>query len=147
MRKGKYRKAVFLLTYSKTKKGIEYLILKRKEHWKGWEFSKGGIEKGETKLQTVKRELHEESGLKPLNIKRFNYSGKYPYKKLLPDRPGYIGQTYSLYAVRVKKGRVSMDKSEHNGYKWVDFKTAEKKLTWPDQRKAMGIVHKWLEKN
>jgi len=49
MAKGKYRKAVFVLLYSKTKKWIEYLLLKRKLHWKGWEFPKGKIEPGEKK--------------------------------------------------------------------------------------------------
>ena len=39
-----YRKSVFIVVYRKTEKGILYLILKRKLHWVGWEFPKGGIE-------------------------------------------------------------------------------------------------------
>ena len=50
----KYRKAVFIVTYLKTKKGIKYLILKRKLHWVGWEFPKGGLEKKEKKIQGAK---------------------------------------------------------------------------------------------
>jgi len=103
MAKGKYRKAVFVLLYSKTKKWIEYLLLKRKLHWKGWEFPKGKIEPGEKKVETARRELKEETGHRALRIKKFNYSGKYNYKKTLKDRPGIIGQTFSLFAAEVKR--------------------------------------------
>src|SRR3989344_1192122 len=44
----KLRKGVFIIVYRKEKDKLSYLILKRKLHWKGWEFPKGGIEKGET---------------------------------------------------------------------------------------------------
>ena len=61
----KYRKAVFAVTYYITPEGkIEYLILKRKKHWKGWEFPKGKIEKFETKKAAARREVNEETGLK-----------------------------------------------------------------------------------
>src|SRR3972149_5484165 len=122
----KYRKAVFILTYAKTKKGIQYLLLKRKLHWKGWEFPKGKIERGEDKIETARRELKEETGHKALKIRKFNFSGKYKYQKLLPDRPEIKGQTFSLYAAEVKKGKVTLDPKEHKGHKRVDFKTALK---------------------
>jgi len=148
MAKGKYRKAVFVVGYAITgKKKIEYILLKRKLHWRGWEFPKGKIEKGENKPETARRELKEETGLKPVNgIKKFNYSGKYNYNKVLTDRPGIIGQTFSLYAAKVKKGKVSLDKKEHSGYKWVKYEQALKMLKWPNQRKSLKIVNKWLIK-
>ena len=67
----KYRKGIFVVVYSKTKNKIEYLILKRKLHWKGWEFPKGGKRIYETLQMAVKREVKEETGLKPLKIKSF----------------------------------------------------------------------------
>ncbi len=66
----KHRKGIFLVTYSKENGKTKYLILKRKLHWKGWEFPKGGIEPGESIKKTIKRELKEETGLKPLMIKK-----------------------------------------------------------------------------
>ena len=86
----KYRKGIFIVTYSKTKKGFVYLMLKRKLHWKGWEFPKGGLEKGEDCEEAVLREVKEETGKKPFNIKKFNLSGKYKYKKGLEDRKEVI---------------------------------------------------------
>lgn len=143
----KFRHAVFGVAYSIDRKGkIEYILLKRKKHWKGWEFPKGKVERFETKKKAVKREVHEETGLKVLKIKRFNEKGLYLYHKKLKDRPGVVGQTYHLFAVNIKKGnrKLKLDKIEHNGYKWVGFREAQKKLTWPNQRKCLKIVDNWL---
>ncbi len=143
----KYRKGVFFVVYAKNKKGnIEYLILKRQLHWKGWEFPKGGIEKKETHLSTIKRELKEETGLVPLNFRKFNIKGKFKYHDRLEDRPEQIGQTFeSLYAVEVKKKKIKVDEIEHNDSRWVDFNSAGKLLTWDNQKKSIEIVNKWLK--
>lgn len=148
MKKGeKYRKAVFIVTYLSTKQGIEYLILKRKLHWKGWEFPKGKIERFETKRKTVKRELKEETGLTPIKIKKFNIKGKYKYQKILLDRPNYRGQTYELFSAEVKNKKVKVDNYEHTDYKWLSFKKVIKKLTWPNQRKCLKIVNNFINES
>ncbi len=144
--KGKYRHAVFVVVYSKTEKGIEYLLLKRKHHWTGWEFVKGKIEKFETKRMTARRETKEETGLKILKIKKLNIHGSYKYKKGLKDRPGVIGQTYHLFFVEVRKGKVKIDRKEHSGYKWLAFNEAVKKLTWNNQKRCLKIVNNIISK-
>jgi len=152
MIKRKYRGAVFILGYAitgKAKNKIEYILLKRRLHWKGWEFPKGKIEAGENKIQTARRELREETGLSPVDghVKKFNFSGKYRYPKLLSDRPGTIGQTFALYAAETKKnGKIKLDLKEHSGHKWVDYKTAMKMLRWSNQKKSLRMVNEWLIK-
>lgn len=138
----KYRKAIFMLVYAENQGKQEYLILKRKLHWRGWEFPKGGLEILETKKRAIKREIKEETGLEILKIKKEKIKGKYRYKKELEDRKGITGQTYDLYSVLVKKKKVKLDKNEHSDFKWVDFKTALKKLTWPNQRKCLRYFEK-----
>ncbi len=145
MQKEKYRKAVFIVAYAKTKKGIEYLLLRRKLHWKGWEFSKGAIKFSEEKKKAVKRELKEETGLEPIKIKKFYYSGKYDYHKAFPDRRGIKGQTFMLYSAEVKKEKVKLDEIEHSGYKWIGFGKALKMLKFQNQKKSLKIVNKWLK--
>jgi len=147
----KYRKAVFIVTYSKVKDKIYYLILKRKLHWKGWEFPKGGLDNLREKLfvrGAAKREVKEETGLNPIKIQNMKVFGKYKYKKVLKDRPGIIGQTYQLFSAEVPKKKITLKKNhdaEHSSAKWVDFKTANKLLTWPNQRQCLKIVNTWLE--
>jgi len=142
----KYRQAVFIVTYATTNEGIKYLILKRKFHWHGWEFPKGGIKFPESKKATVRREILEETGKKSLKIKMFNFHGKYEYKKKFPERKDFIGQAYSLYATEIKYGNVKIDKMEHSSYIWLPFNEALRKLTFQNQKKSLKVVNKWLEK-
>jgi len=145
--KKKFRPAIFAVTYAFHNGKIEYIILRRKKHWIGWEFPKGKIERFEFKRWTAKREVKEETGLKILKIKKFPEYGKYLYKKNLKDRPKYKGQTYHLFAVETKfNKKITLDETEHSGFKWMKFKEAEKKLSWKDQKICLGIVNDWLEK-
>jgi 8-oxo-dGTP pyrophosphatase MutT (NUDIX family) len=140
-----YRKSVFVVVYKLEKNKPTYLLLKRKLHWRGWEFPKGGIDKGESALQAVKREVKEETGQKIIKIKRYNIRGKYPYPKFLDDRPNNYGQSYELFSVESLGEKVSLDKHEHSGFLWLPLKKAIKKLTWPDQKKCLKIVDKSLD--
>ncbi len=145
----KYRKAVFIVVYSIDKDcKVDYLLLKRKLHWRGWEFPKGGRERFETKRQAVERELFEETGLKPKSVKMFDYKGRYYYKRKLQDRPGIKGQTFQLFAVEVEKpknSKIKIDKKEHSDFKWLPFDKAYKLLTWPNQKKSLKLVNNWLK--
>lgn len=148
----KYRKAIFVVTYAVDKGKIYYLILKRKLHWKGWEFPKGGLENLKERVfvkKAVKREVIEETGLIPIKINKHNFSGKFKYKKPLKDRPGFLGQTYHLYSAETKKRKPNLKENhdaEHSDYSWVDYKTALKKLTWPNQKKCLKMVNSFLKK-
>lgn len=140
----KYRKAVFILAYRKEKNKIVYLVLKRKLHWKGWEFPKGGIEKGENIKEAVKRELLEETGKVARKIVRFNLKGKYKYDKAYPDRKGFKGQIWNLFAIEVLNKSIRLDSREHSSYKWLEFRKAEKILTWKNQKDCLKIVNQFL---
>ncbi|MBM3247155.1 NUDIX domain-containing protein [Candidatus Pacearchaeota archaeon] len=146
----KYRRGVFIVVFRKLQdKKIEYLLLKRKLHWKGWEFPKGGVEAKEKLSRTVARECFEETGLKPQRIIKFNVRGKYPYKRVFKDRLGFIGQTYQLFAVGVSpdsKKKVKFDRREHSGFVWIAFKKAIRLVHWGDQKKCLRVVDKFLNK-
>jgi DNA polymerase len=143
-----FRKAVFIVVYrlNKETNNPEYILLKRRKHWIGWEFPKGGVDAGENLQETAKRECFEETGNKPIKIKKYNISGSYRYPKVLADRPNYIGQTYTLFSAKVKQDRVSFDRREHSGFVWLPFNQAIKKLTHKNQKKCLRIVNKILVK-
>lgn len=143
----KYRKAVFIVVYSKTNEGIRYLLLKRKLHWRGWEFPKGGVEANEAKRATVERELFEETGRKPLKIKQFGFKGSYKYRRQFPGRPGFIGQFFNLFSAEIESGEIKIDNREHSSYEWLTFEKAMEKLSFPNQKKSLKIVQNWLKTN
>ena len=145
MKRGKFRRAVFIVVYSRHNGRIKYLLLKRKIHWKGWEFAKGGVKFLETQRRTVRRELKEETGLKPLKIKKFNFSGKYKYDKKYPGRKGITGQSFTLYAVETRMKDAKVDNIEHSDYIWLDFEKAMEKLRWENQKKSLKIVNLWIK--
>jgi bis(5'-nucleosidyl)-tetraphosphatase len=141
-----YRKSVFIVVYAKENNQIKYLVLQRKLHWKGWEFPKEGIEKSETEEDAVRRGTREETGLNIKGkIKKLNMYGEYKYKKRYNDRPNFIGQSFSLYAVEVVHGKVKLDVHEHSNYDWLDFDNAMKRLTWKNQQRCLESVNSSLE--
>ncbi len=143
--KNKIRKAVFIIIYFKEKKQIEYLILKRKLHWKGWEFPKGGIKRKEKINSAILRETKEETGQIPKNIHKYFVFGRYKYPKEYKDRKGIFGQSYSLFSAEINSKKIKIDKLEHLDYKFISYENALKYLTWPNQRKCLKIVNKRLK--
>lgn len=145
LNKNKFRKGIFFVVYHLEDRNPKFLIQKRKLHWKGYEFPKGGVEKGETELQALKREMSEEVGLKIKKIYNHKIKGKWIYEKNLKDRPGIIGQTYSLYSVEVEKGNPQIDKREHYSSEWLCATKSLKKLTHKNQKKSLKLVREWLK--
>jgi 8-oxo-dGTP diphosphatase len=142
----KYRPSVFLVVYRKENRDLEYLLMHRILHWRGWEFPKGGAEKGETLRETVLRELGEETGLKPVKITDMKLSGKFDYSKQFQDRPGIKGQKWRLFAVEVKKSRIKTDCCEHDICKWFEFDRAYKILTWQSQKRCLKHVEQKIKR-
>ena len=142
--KSKYRKAVFVVVYRTNRNRILYLLLKRKLHWKGWEFPKGGVENRESILKSIKREIKEETGQMPANITEQVINGKFRYDKEYADRKGLIGQTYQLFSAEIKNKKIKIDGLEHSNYKWLDFDKAFSLLTWPNQKVCLNYVNKKL---
>ena len=144
--KRKYRPGIFIVTYKIVKDEIKFLILKRKLHWKGYEFPKGGIEIKEPIKKTLIRELKEENGLEKIKKVNHRIKWKYLYDKKYSDRPKIKGQTLKLFSVQVENKKVKIDKNEHSSYEWLSFKEALRKLTYPNQKDCLVKVHDYLIK-
>lgn len=144
MNKLKFRKGIFLVVFRKENEKIFYLLLKRKMHWHGWECVKGGVEKRESLRQAIKRELREEAGLRAGKIINMNKNEKFLYPPGFRGWPGFKGMIYWIFALETNSKKIKIDRIEHSGYKWLEYKKAYKKLTFNEQKRALKLVNSYL---
>ncbi|MFA5084617.1 MAG: NUDIX domain-containing protein [Candidatus Paceibacterota bacterium] len=142
----KYRKGIFCVIYALERGKPVYLLLRRTWHWKGWEFCKGGMKKGEKYEKCALREVREETGLKILKLERFKTKGKFEYDSKTQAERKAKGFSYVLFSGLADKGKVKISRKEHDRYKWCDYKEALKLLSWSDKKRCLKIVNDKLKR-
>jgi bis(5'-nucleosidyl)-tetraphosphatase len=113
--------------YRDTPSGRLYLLL---QNGGRWDFPKGGVEKGESELQTVAREVEEETGLKDLKmLSGFRKVIEYFYRR---DGKNIHKQVvYLLARTEEEKVKISF---EHQGYGWYPFKEALERASYGNSK-------------
>lgn len=109
----------------------KYLLL----HYKGghWDFVKGNIEEGESEKETVLRELEEETGIDEAKfIEGFRETINYVYRR--NKQVFYKEVVFYLLTTKQKKVRISF---EHQGYDWLPYEDAMKRLTFKNARQLL----------
>jgi len=115
-----------------------FLILHRILRWRGWEFLKETIERGEILRKAVLRGIREETKLKKFRIiKRLDKQEKWQAL----GRNYFIVNTFLVKANMNEKISLKQEIVEHNRYQWVDKKTALKRLTWSKTRKIFKNIN------
>lgn len=107
------------------KDGLEVLVIK---HAKGhWGFPKGHKEPGEKTLETVKRELKEETGLDIIDFLSIRpYVENYEFQD-----NNFLVNKYAWYYPCKVSGEVTLDQPhEVTDFKWVPLKEAPAHLTY-----------------
>lgn len=111
---------------------IQYLILKSYEMDSYWGFAKGHMEGQETEEQTCIREVFEETGIK-INIENdFRVVDKYMLTK--DDLKEVV-----IFLGEVKGQSVIIQKEEIMEYRWCNYNTALKLITFAGSK---GMLHK-----
>ena len=123
--------------YRITDNGPVYLMMKRSpckyyEHL--WQGVAGKIEKGETAVQTVVRELKEETGMKPKKMFAADHIASFYDAR--NDRILMV----PIFGIEVENSDVRLSE-EHSEYKWVSFDEALALLTWTGQKEGLRTVH------
>lgn len=116
-----YRNNVCCILFKKSK----YLIVQLVD-WndKWWKFPQGGIDKGETIEETIKRELFEELHITNFRIvKKFKFKNKYdwPEHVIIRNNSRWRGQDQTFCKVEFtgKNSEIKLDPTEVKKYKWV----------------------------
>ena len=115
-----------------------------------WEFARGHVEENETELDTMYREIEEETGLKKeslTKIKDFREKIKFSYiakgnereERRKEKRCLAIRKTVVFYLVESKKDEIILS-HEHTNFEWVSGKEAMKRLTFDNSIRIMKIA-------
>jgi 8-oxo-dGTP pyrophosphatase MutT (NUDIX family) len=105
-----------------------------------WDFPKGHIEKREKELETVKREVFEEAGLKDLKfVEGFKEWIKYFFK--FKGKNVFKIVTFFLAETKTKTAKVSF---EHIGSKWLPYEEALVQLTFNNAKEILKKANKYL---
>jgi len=103
----------------------KFLVVLKHNYVDKWNIVKGGIEKGETELEALKREISEELG--PIKYKIIGKS-KIASVVANPDvaRDDYIGQARNNYWVLVEKDEhFNIPNDEIEQIKWINIDASE----------------------
>ena len=117
--------------------GRMYLLLQNAGRW---DFPKGGVEKGESELQTVMREVEEETGLKDLRmVPGFRKVVEYFYRR---DGKNIHKQVVYLLAMSVDdKVKISF---EHQGFGWFPYNEALGRASYDNSKMTLQEAEKFL---
>lgn len=124
--------------FRKTKKGLQYLIVQSVPNHT-WGFPKGHLEKGETTHQAARREVHEETALRP----KFNYRflHELTYQTEFKTR-----KTVTFFLAQAAKAdQVRRQLSEIRRAKWVDLQEGLATLSYRGLREILTKANQFIK--
>ena len=122
-----------------------FLVLRRVLNWKGWEFVKGSI-KNEKEESAILREIKEETSLEKVEIvHKFPEKMEYEHPTGFRQSFDFSGSSHTVFLVELLDGDIKLS-SEHNAFRWLQYKEARKILTFENQRKFLDSAMKFLKR-
>ncbi len=114
-----------------------YLLLQNAGRW---DFPKGGVEKGESELQTVLREVNEETGLGEVRIvPGFRKVIEYFYRR--DGKNVHKQVVYLLASTSVAKVKISF---EHQAFGWFHYKEALERASYGNSKITLSDAENFL---
>ena len=130
-------KSAGAVVFRDTPGGRMYLLLLNAGRW---DFPKGGVEKGESELQTVLREVEEETGLKRIKIiPGFRKVIEYYYRR---GRKNVHKQVvYMLASTDTESVKISF---EHQGFGWFRYGEALHRASYDNSKFTLTDAEKFV---
>lgn len=118
----------------------EYLLLHY--HAGHWDLPKGNVEEGEEELETVRREVKEETSIGSIRlIDGFRKKVEYNYR-----RGGNLVHKEVVFYVAETAAKDVKISHEHKGYTWMNYDDAMKRLTYRNARQVLEGADSFLSK-
>jgi bis(5'-nucleosidyl)-tetraphosphatase len=120
---------------------INYLILNYS--YGHWDFPKGNVEIGETEIDTIKREVMEETGIVDIKlIEGFRQQISYKYRK----KSKLVHKTVIYYLAETKSNKVVLS-FVHFNFAFLKFDDALNKLSFENSKKVLKNAKEFLSNN
>ena len=142
-------KQVLIITYRVRNSEIEYLVFKRKD-LKCWQWISGGMEDFDKDLlDTAKRELYEEIGIKDnVTIENLEITTKIPVVNVVGDfiwgKDVFYSEEYG-FSVDISNQKIHLS-NEHEECRWVDYSTANELLKYDSNKSALWELNEKLKR-
>jgi 8-oxo-dGTP pyrophosphatase MutT (NUDIX family) len=95
-----------------------------------WRLLKGGVNRGETKVEALMREVFEETGLKNVSVLGEVHSYQFVFRETLHNVSSFLVEADSKEAVRLQE-------SELSDYLWTARDEADRLLYWANEKEAL----------
>ncbi len=138
------------ILYKRIQGKIQYLILKTIPRRGGfWQPITGGLEKGETKLEALKREVREETGIENIvkivkDVHYFEFQD-HSFLQTFQSSPKHLKE-YAFGVEVSSEEEVVLDGKEHSEYRWCGYEEALRLLKWKENREALGKLNNILRR-
>ncbi len=120
---------------------VKYLLLRYEAGH--WDFVKGNVEVNESEIDTVLRELKEETGIVATQtLDGFRERIQYFYRR----QGETIQKEVVFYILQANTEKVELS-FEHVGFTWLDYQHALEKLTFKNAKNVLQKAHTFLEMN
>ena len=140
------------------KKSGEYLFLLVQQNAGHWTFPKGHAERGESNVETARRELREETGISDVEIvPQTSFTERYTFsflEKFLPipkfrffrfmQKGIRVWKSVVYFIGFVKNDTVKLQQDEICAYHWLPYEKARELLTFPEGRRVIEMAHRYL---
>ena len=146
-----FEKSAGAVLFRQSNGETKYLLL----HYIGghWDFPKGHIEKGESEMAAMKREIAEETGIGQLAIAiAFRSSVRYFYRAKDKEKESRKKDGRSLnvfkkvvyYLAETNESAVRIS-AEHTGYEWLAYDDALARITFRDGKRILKKARHFRE--
>lgn len=124
-----------IIIFRKTKEGVKFLLLYHGGSY--WNFPKGKLAEGEKTFKAALREVEEETGIKPRELRFVNWFKVTDRFVFYTKDKKRIPRLIVYYLAETKKERIFIVPREHQGYGWFLLNDALKIIKTPNLKRHL----------